>query len=449
MINSKFKKISLGFSFILILTLILIFNFNGSGRISTAETEDDSNQISSMKSVIEKFIEDDYNFNGGKNDFSTVGNEDLKKYLIARNDFKRFNNKENNSDYTPFNEKYNFDYKKISDIDNNTKKVSVYVDETFDFTMVRDGKKDFVKDAGSGSDYVIYITNVGENNWKVMSATRDIDTDPIDADFNVNEILGYEKKKRTKRSEPINVEIAIEHITQEKNQLAEDLKKDLNPEVEKNLPKNIKENMNDDLKNDLNKDFQSSLNDPDIVEAYPGQKKNRSKRSAPINRRAIYDYAYKYRGTRRNPDYLSFKADCANYASQSLRYAGGTENHGNRIYIDGKYRTWSMTPDSFHLQKTYGDAWAQAHYLRAFITRNQNGVTGPGGHAIKYGSTLELGDLTFIHNKDRWFHTYIVVGPGPNFYIASHTGNHWWVPIDTAAKHGTYKRSYIHLTSLN
>ncbi len=229
MTNSKLKKLSLVFSFVLILALILIFNFNGKGKISTSKTEDDANQISSMKSVIEKFIEDDYNFNGGKNDFSTVGNEDLKKYLIARNDFKRFNNKENNSDYTPFNEKYTFDYKNISNVGNDTKKVSVYVKEIFDYTMIKDGKKDLVKDAGAGNDYVIYITNVGKNNWKVMSATIDVDVDPIDADFNVNEILGYEKKKRTKKSEAINVEIAIEHIRQEKNQLAEYLKKDLNP----------------------------------------------------------------------------------------------------------------------------------------------------------------------------------------------------------------------------
>ena len=454
MSNSKFKKLSFGFVFILILTLVLIGNSKTSLALNEI-SENESNQMTLIKTTIEQFIKDDYNFNGGKNDFSTIGNEDLKKYLIARNDYKHFNNKENNSDYTPFNERFTFHYKDISDVDKKTKKVIVDVDEIFDYTMIENGKLETTKNAGAGNLYVIYISNFGDDKWKIMSATIDVDVDPIDADYNVNVLLGYDKKKRTKRSESINIDDALNSIKTRKENLAEDLNKNnLDPEVDKNLPQELKGKLTEEMIQDLNLDFKYSK-DPDIVEDYVGQKKTRTKRSTSINRNAIYNYASRYNeksvnsSNSRNPSYLSFKADCANYASQALRYAGGTENNGNRIYIDGKYRTWSMTPDSLHLKRTYGDAWAQAHYLRAFIVRNQNGVTGPGGYAIKYGSTLQLGDLTFIHNKDRWFHTFIVTKPGANFKIAAHTKDRWNDPINSVAPESTYQRSYIHISSLN
>ena len=43
---------------------------------------------SSITEVLETFIKDDYNYNGGKNDFSTVGNEQLKKYLLKSTNIK-------------------------------------------------------------------------------------------------------------------------------------------------------------------------------------------------------------------------------------------------------------------------------------------------------------------------------------------------------------------------
>ncbi len=97
-------------------------------------------------------------------------------------------------------------------------------------------------------------------------------------------IEGNEEKAEKlilKRDELIKAKSEIEKFYKsrteyEKKVIKSIIKKDLNPEVEKNLPKNIKENMNDDLKKDLNKDFQSSLNDPDIIEAYPATSLNQT-----------------------------------------------------------------------------------------------------------------------------------------------------------------------------
>lgn len=206
MIKFKSKKVFVIFIFLLILVLVGSFK--------------KSEQTTAIKTTVEQFIKDDYNFNGGENDFSTVENKDLKKYLIARNDYKLFNNKENSSDYTPFNERFTFHYKDISKVDKNTKKVTVDVDEIFDYTMIEKGKLETTKDAGAGNLYVIYVSDFGDNNWKVMSATIEVEVDPIDADYNVNALLGYDKE-----SESVSLDEALKNIKLDKEKLAKHLKK--------------------------------------------------------------------------------------------------------------------------------------------------------------------------------------------------------------------------------
>ncbi|SFE76826.1 Putative amidase domain-containing protein [Peptostreptococcus sp. D1] len=58
-------------------------------------------------------------------------------------------------------------------------------------------------------------------------------------------------------------------------------------------------------------------------------------------RNIIRDYAKEY-AFKRNPNYLSFENDCANFASQALRKAGGRADKNHKIWIDNKYRTWSL-----------------------------------------------------------------------------------------------------------
>lgn len=357
----------------------------------------------SIKKVVEQFVKDDYNFSGGKNDFSTVGSEELKKYLLARNEVKKVNYKRTN--HKPIALKYDFQYKNFEQ-SGEFVRVDVYVTETSTYS----DNGGITKDALAGDDYVLYLAKQN-GSWKIMSATINVEVDPVDNEFNVNEELGYEGKKINRRK----------------------------------INSNLQEMLN--KLDDLKKEYSKPLEEEPNIDDYSNARETKSGISYS-QRKQIYDYAYTYRDHRRNPNYLSFPADCANYASQALRKAGARADNNHSIVIDGRKRTWSLKPDAFHIQPTYGDAWAQAHYLRAFIVRNENGYRGPGGHAIAYGSKLELGDLTFIYNG-KWFHTYIVVQPGPNFKIASHTGNRWMHNINDVAPEKDYKRSYIHLTSLN
>jgi hypothetical protein len=365
-----------------------------------------ANDENSIKDVVEAFVKEDYNFNGGKNELTTVGTEEFKQYLIARNEVKKTNN--DRIGYNVFDQRYDFDYKNLEKQDD-VVKINLYVHEIFSY----DDSSGRTEDAEVGNNYVIYLSKV-DGYWKVMSATIDVEVDPVDNEFNVNKELGYEGNKSNNRSTTDNnLKLMLNKLDNLKALYSEPLKEDSNEEVKE-------------------------VNNVQRLGAITNSQ-----------RQQIYDYAYAYRMERRNPNYLSFPSDCANYASQALRKAGARADNNHSIYIDGKNRTWSLTPDSWHINPTYGDAWAQAHYLRAFLVRNENGYRGPGGYTITYGSQLQLGDITFIHNGSTWFHTYIVVAPGPNFKIASHTGNRWMVNINTAAPEAQYPRSYVHITTLN
>lgn len=360
-----------------------------------------------IKNVVEKFIQDDYNFNGGKNDLTTIGTDEFKQYIIARNKVKETNNA--NIGYFVTKQKFEFDYKKFEK-QGDYIKVDLYANEIFSYTDPDGG----FEDAEAGNNYTVYLSK-RDNEWKVMSASIDVDLDPVDHLFNVNKELGYEENLKNRSMVDKNLNLMLNELDNLDEKYSKPLKEEQAGEIE---------------------EFDSG---------------NKATRGAITNaqRQQIYDYAYAYRQARRNPNYLSFSSDCANYASQALRKAGARADKNHKIYIDNKYRTWSLTPDSNHIRPTYGDAWAQAHYLRAFIVRNENGYRGPGGYTIQYGSNLKLGDLTFVHNGQKWFHTYIVIVPGPNFKIASHTYNRWGDHINTVAPESIYQRSYVHLTTLN
>ena len=390
-----------------ILTLIICsaliclpLKFSFADKKSEKLTKHEENSI---KNIVEEFISSDFRYNGGDNNFNTIESKEFKEYLKARNDLKDYNNEKQN--YKPFNDKFTFNYDSISKKDNKAI-VEVFVKDQFSYYL----NNEKTDNAISSDSYIVYLTKI-DGLWKVSSATIKTDVDLIDNKFDVNKELNSDNTTFYKSSSKNEKNENLDKMLASINQIKSDL-----------------DNNNDRIDN------------PQTFSDLGGDISNKK-------RDLIYKYAYTYREGRRNPNYLSFKnRDCANYASQALKYAGGRT--GSSHVMDGKSRTWSLTPDSFHVMGTYGDAWAQAHYLRGFIVRNEGGSKGPGGHAIAYGSTLKKGDLTFIYNG-KWFHTYIVVKPGPNFSIASHTADKWMVPINIAAPERDYKRSYIHLTSLN
>ncbi len=170
---------------------------------------------SSIKEVLETFIKDDYNYNGGKNDFSTVGNEHLKKYLLARNTVKATNHKTNYKKVLSQN--FKFDYENfVRSV--NCVKVNVYMDEDYSFKDENTGK---INEAMAGNDYVVYLSQIN-GKWKVMSATIKVNADAVDAEFDVNKELGYEGNKNQK-----NIDINLNKMLKRLNDLKEKYSKPL------------------------------------------------------------------------------------------------------------------------------------------------------------------------------------------------------------------------------
>ncbi|WP_027701770.1 hypothetical protein [Metaclostridioides mangenotii] len=185
--SNMLKRIILIFSLIVIIFgLVYIVNDISKKYLS-------ANDKNSIRDVVELFVKEDYNFNGGKNNFSTVASDEFKQYLKARNDLKKTNNDLNG--YKPFEGKFEFDFKSITKY-KDTVKVNVYVSEIFSY----DSKGEIVNDAGAGNDYVIYLSKLYDS-WKIKSATIDVNVDLVDSDFNVNKELGYEKDKGQKNND--------------------------------------------------------------------------------------------------------------------------------------------------------------------------------------------------------------------------------------------------------
>lgn len=200
------KRIILFFSLIVIIIGIAYIVNDKSKKYLSA------NDKKYIKDVVEVFVKEDYNFNGGKNNFSTVASDEFKQYLIARNDLKKTNNDING--YKPFEGKFEFDFKSITKY-KDTVKVNVYVLEIFSY----DSKGEIVNDAGAGNDYVIYLSK-SDDTWEIMSATIDVSVDPVDSVFNVNKELGYENDKGQKNNDiNENLKKMLKKVDEIKNNL--------------------------------------------------------------------------------------------------------------------------------------------------------------------------------------------------------------------------------------
>lgn len=163
-------------SFLFIISISISWKIEGNNPLSN----DNKAQI---KEVIEKFIEKDYNFNGGSNDFDEIGNNLLKEYLIARNSLKEENNK--SDEYIHYDNQYEFDYINF-EIIKNLIKVDVDVLESFKYDIPsRKNDEAMIKNR-----YEIFLDKI-DGEYKVVSANIDIEIDPVDGEFNVNKELGF------------------------------------------------------------------------------------------------------------------------------------------------------------------------------------------------------------------------------------------------------------------
>ncbi|WP_304086328.1 amidase domain-containing protein [Peptostreptococcus stomatis] len=404
--------------------------------------------VNSLKKVLEEFIRVDYSYLKGENDFSTVGNEMFKRYLLARNSLKKINSDVYNTGSFYKEVKHDFNYKKIEKLEDFVK-VDVEVGEQdIKPTVVSYAGITRVTYGGATNDYTIYMKKI-HDEWKVMSGTIHVEVDSVDDEFDVNKELGFECNDK--------------EINKVSTRSDSNLVEDNSANLDKMLNR-LEELKSQKINNDGNKaSVNTRIHDVDTYSTLRS-----SGNISQWHRWGIYEYLEKYNAkspnsrSSRNDEYYDFTdygGDCANYASQSLRAVGARDNPNNKIVMDGKARTWSLEWDG-HIHSPfkprYGDAWGTAHYLRGFIVRNQDGVSGPGGYAIQYGSKLELGDLCFLKRKNKngqpygdWFHTYEVVSPGSNFCISSHSSDRWMEHINDSAPEDKYARSYIHLTTLN
>lgn len=164
-----------------------------------------------------------------------------------------------------------------------------------------------------------------------------------------------------------------------------------------------------------------------------------------VDRKKMLEYMELY-AKEYNTEYKYFSnGDCANFGSQVLERGGATPGHS--IYIDGKNRLWANWPQDYHVNR-YGDAWAQAHYLVAFILRNDR--MGPQGYKLKDGRNVVTGDMVFLHNGSRWFHTTIVThGTGDdNPRISCHSPEIFDRRINTYSWGRNNRKAFIKISSL-
>ncbi len=131
-----------------------------------------------IKKVVERFISEDYNFNGGQNVFSTVNNENLKQFLTLRNKFKKESNKKDS--YKVYNKTFKYDYKKIES-KRGIVKVSLDVIEKFMYDIPSaTGQEAMTKD-----NYEIYLEKK-DNTYYVVSANDLSENDSEDEETNLN-----------------------------------------------------------------------------------------------------------------------------------------------------------------------------------------------------------------------------------------------------------------------
>lgn len=181
MIRTRVFKIGiLVFSLLIVLFIINYLLFNGViGKTALPPKEE-----SKIKLTIENFIKKDYNFNGGENDFSEVDSDVFKEYLRERNSLKAYNNKTDG--YKPYDNSFKFKYDEIAKIGEMVR-VKLEVEEKFLYDLPNEKRiESFVKNV-----YEVILHEDGEG-YKILSASIDTDVDVVDAEFDVNEELGYD-----------------------------------------------------------------------------------------------------------------------------------------------------------------------------------------------------------------------------------------------------------------
>lgn len=137
----------------------------------------------------------------------------------------------------------------------------------------------------------------------------------------------------------------------------------------------------------------------------------------------------------RNPQFFDFHGiggDCTNFASQCIYAGAGVMNYTRDVgwyYISPNDRA---------------AAWAGVQYLYRFLTTNQG--VGPFARDVDINQ-IDLGDVIFLYNGERLYHTLVVTGVDTDgeILICAHTVDSYMRRLDTY----NYVRAYpVHIENV-
>lgn len=157
-------------------------------------------------------------------------------------------------------------------------------------------------------------------------------------------------------------------------------------------------------------------------------------RRLAYNRAAAVAYAKKW-AELRNPRYMNFDemgGDCTNFASQCI-YAGG--NVMNYTKDTGWY---------YNSPTDRAAAWSGVEYLHNFLMNNKS--VGPVARNAG-GNDLQEGDLIFLSNGQRFYHTLVITGfSGETPLVCSHTVDSYMRRLNT---YSYFAAQGVHIEHIN
>ena len=158
-------------------------------------------------------------------------------------------------------------------------------------------------------------------------------------------------------------------------------------------------------------------------------------RSFEYNRIKAVDYAKRW-ALSKNPQYLDFHeigGDCTNFASQCIYAGAGVMNYTR------DYGWYYISPDD------RSSAWSGVQYLYRFLTKNTS--VGPVGINVSLNE-IKLGDVIFLSNGQRLYHTLVVTGfdSAGEILICAHTVDSYMRRLDSYMFYKTYP---VHIEKVN
>lgn len=152
------------------------------------------------------------------------------------------------------------------------------------------------------------------------------------------------------------------------------------------------------------------------------------------NNTQTVEYAKKW-ALSRNPRYYNFDGiggDCTNFASQCI-YAG------SKVMNYTKDTGWYYNSPSDRAA-----AWSGVEYLYNFLTDNKS--VGPVAELAEI-SDIREGDLIFLSNGQRFYHTLVVTGFSEGMpLICCHTADSYMRPLNT---YHYVSAQGVHITGVN